>query len=106
MMRLGLLLVAAGLTAGLAAADPVKPVPITARVVAASVEGDATIVKVAAGSDNAIDRTASCKFIDAAGKDLDAECIIIRVDRRTTTIKTHLAVAAVTASPHVRLTMH
>lgn len=81
------------LVGSLAFADKApKMLPITGRVVDLEVSGDARIVTVMAGSDKGVAKTWHARFLEGdTTKPLpDGEAIIIRIDKRTTIIKTTL----------------
>lgn len=81
-------------TGSLALADKKgpKPAAISARVVDLEINEDSTIVTVMAGTDKGIDRTWHARFREGGSDKLlpDGEAIVIRVDRRTTVLKTKL----------------
>ncbi len=91
---------------GMAAADPAPPAPLTARVIKVEVMGGDTIVTAAMGSDQGISKTATCKFLDAANQPRPDDCILIRVDHRTTIVKTHMTADQLRVSGQVRFTLH
>lgn len=94
------------LLAGSAHADRTpKPKPVTARVVDVEILDDARIVTVLAGSEQGVAKTWRAKFRAAATpKPLEGgEAILIRIDRRTTVLKTRLTAAQIRANRTVQL---
>jgi hypothetical protein len=76
------------------------PVAITGRVVDLDVAGDSRIVTVLIGSETGIERHWHAKFREGTtAKPLaGGEAVVIRVDRRTTVLKTSLSVEQVRAN--------
>lgn len=79
---------------------PPPPVAITARVVDLEVRDDARYVTVMAGSDNGITKQMRVKFREGTTTKpfADGEALLIRVDRRTTVLKTNLTTEQVRAN--------
>ena len=73
-------------------APKMRPDPVTGRVVDLEVSGDARVVTVMAGSDKGVAKTWHARLLEGdSTKPLpDGEAIIIRIDKRTTIIKTTL----------------
>ncbi len=71
--------------------------PVVGRVVDLEVTADYRIVTVLAGSEQGITRGAHAKF-----RDVDGEAIIVRVDHRTTVVKTSLSAERVRAHRSVQ----
>lgn len=70
--------------------DPSPKAPIIGRVLKIELTGAEVIATAGVGTDQGVARTDVCAFIDAQDKPVPADCIIIRVDKRTTIVKTKL----------------
>jgi hypothetical protein len=105
-MRLPLFIVCV-LVAGSFADTRKLPVtaPVVARVVGFEVSGDATIVKIAAGSEQGLATSWRAHFREGKTPKLLAggEGVMIRVDRRTSVLQTTLTPAQVRANVFVQL---
>jgi hypothetical protein len=88
-------------------ADPrAKPAtPVIARVVGIVIIDDSVVVTAAAGSDQGIDKRWRARFRDGTTKALVAggDAMIIRVDHRTTVLKTKLTADQVRANRFIQL---
>jgi hypothetical protein len=75
------------------------------RVIKIERHGDETLVTVAAGTAQGVDKTMYARIVTASGSDVaipGGDLIIIRVDNRTTIAKTQATVAQVKDHPWVR----
>ena len=88
------------LACGLAAASP----DLTARAIKVEVSGAATLITAAMGSDQGVEKTMRCSFVDDAGKALAGDCVIVRIDHRTTLVKTTATADPIRVSLRVRFT--
>jgi hypothetical protein len=81
------------------------PDPVVARVVGFEVSGDATIVTIAAGSEQGLAKTWRAHFREGKTPKVLAggDAVIIRIDRRTSVLKTKLTAAQVRANVFVQL---
>lgn len=95
------LMITCALLATSAYAETKKPKkPVTARIVDFEVREDARIVTVLAGSEQGIGKTWRAKFREGTTtKPLaGGDAIVIRIDRRTTVLKTSLSADQVRAN--------
>lgn len=67
---------------GLASADPLRQ-----RVIKIERVGDDVLATVAIGSDDGVDKTMGCHML-ADRKRYESRCTVVRIDKRTTLIKT------------------
>ena len=86
-------------------ADRRKPASVVARVVGLEIYEDGAVVTIAAGSQQGIARTSRARFRDGDTKKplAGGEAMIIRVDRRTTVLKTHVPPAQIRAHRFIQL---
>ena len=86
-------------------ADRRKPASVVARVVGLELYDDGAVVTIAAGSQQGIARTARARFREGDTKKplAGGEAMIIRVDRRTTVLKTHVPPAQIRANRYIQL---
>ena len=93
MKQLGLVALSAlslAVSSGVAVADKAPPPPIEARIIKIAVSGADTLVTVASGSDNGVDKNYKCAFVDAHKATVASTCAIVRVDKKMTIMKTNL----------------
>lgn len=103
-VRIHLVLAACVLVGSHARADTRKP-SVVARVVGLEIYDDTALVTIAAGSDQGIGKTWRAQFREGKTQKLLAggEAIIIRVDRRSSILKTRLPPAQVRAHRFIQL---
>ncbi|MBA3465442.1 MAG: hypothetical protein H0T46_36255 [Deltaproteobacteria bacterium] len=79
---------------------PSRPDPIVGRVVGLEVYGGDTVVTVAAGKSQGIAKGWRAAFLDGTTKKplAGGEAIVIRIDRRTSVLKTRLSPEQVRAN--------
>jgi hypothetical protein len=84
--------------------DDMKPLPVDGRVVDLEISGQDRIVIVARGSDGGIERGWRATFLEGtSGKPLaGGEASIIRIDHRSTVLKTKLTPEQVRANRTVQ----
>ena len=77
-----------------------RPLSISGRVVDLEIIGEDTVITVAAGTEQGIDKTWRARFREGTTTKLvpDGEAILIRIDRRTTILKTRLTPEQVRAN--------
>jgi hypothetical protein len=84
---------------------PVTPAPVIARILKVGLEGDFVLCVLGAGSDSGIAKTWRAQFLrgSTASPLVGGKAEIMRVDRRTTTIKVKMTTDAIAANPMVEL---
>ena len=104
MRSLAVVLCLAG--SGSAFADKPAPVPtspIVAKVLTVKVDHGATMATVSLGSDAGVDKDYACAFMGAGGTPSTGSCILVRIDKRTSVIKTSLTVDELKQFPTVKI---
>jgi hypothetical protein len=88
-----------------ARADTRRPPSVVARVVGLEIYDNSAVVTIAAGSDQGIGRTSRARFRDSKTQKplAGGEALIIRVDHRSSVLKTSLPPAQVRANRFVEL---
>ncbi len=81
------------------------PQPVTARVLKLMIEGDYVVCMLGAGSEHGVAKTWRAQFLrgETAKPLVAGKAEILRVDRRTTTIRVKMTMDAVAANPSVQL---
>lgn len=69
--------------------------PIVARPIKVETVGKDTFVTVAAGSEAGVAKELACAFVGAGGTPIVGTCALIRIDKKTSVVKTDLARAAI-----------
>ena len=81
------------------------PEPVTARILKLSIEGDFVVVVLGAGSEHGVAKTWRAQFLRGSSTTplAGGKAEIVRVDKRTTTIRAKMTMDAVAANPSVLL---
>ena len=81
------------------------PEPVTARILKLSVEGDYVVCVLGAGSEHGVAKTWRAQFLRGTSTTplVGGKAEIVRVDKRTTTIRVKMLMDAVAANPSVLL---
>jgi hypothetical protein len=81
------------------------PQPVTARIIKLSIEGDFVVCALAAGKEHGVDKTWRAQFLRGSSTTplAGGKAEIVRVDKRTTTIKVKMTMDSVAANPSVLL---
>jgi hypothetical protein len=86
-------------------APPVAPAPVIARILKVALDGDFVVCVLGAGSENGVAKTWRARFLrgSTATPLVGGKAEIVRVDRRTTTIKVKLTTDVINDNPTVEL---
>jgi hypothetical protein len=86
-------------------APPPPPAPVTARILKVTIEGDFVVCVLGAGSENGVAKTWRAQFLRGSTETplVGGKAEIVRVDRRTTTIRVQMNRDAIAANPSVQL---
>lgn len=81
------------------------PEPVTARILKLTIEGDFVVAVLGAGSEHGVAKTWRAQFLRGSSTTplAGGKADIVRVDKRTTTVKVKMTMDAVAANPSVLL---